>query len=82
MIEGQEYPIKITFKEAGPFEIMKNIGQGVFQLKLPKEWTIYNIFNKDLLIWYKELQFKEQHIGLALLLNIINKEEEYEVEEV
>jgi len=50
VIEGQEYPVKIIFKEAGPFEIMKNIGQEVFQLKLPKEWTIYNIFNKDLVI--------------------------------
>jgi len=50
VIEGQEYPVKIIFKEAGPFEIMKNIGQEVFQLKLPKGWTIYNIFNKDLVI--------------------------------
>ena len=61
---------------------MKDIGQGVSQLKLPEEWIIYNMFNKDLLKKYKESQFKGQHMELVPLPYIINKEEEYEVEEV
>ena len=43
---------------------------------------IYNVFNEDLLIWCKEPQFKGQHIELVPLLDIINEEEEYKVEEI
>jgi len=43
---------------------------------------IHNVFNKDLLTKYKALQFKGQHMDLASLMTIINKGEEYEVEEV
>ena len=43
---------------------------------------IYNVFNEDLLTWCKELQYKSQHVELAPLSDIINKEEEYEVKEV
>ena len=32
-----------------PFRISKNIGQETFQLDLPEEWAIHNVFNKDLL---------------------------------
>ena len=38
--------------------------------------------NENLLTWYRELYFKEQHIDPAPLLDIIDKEEEYKVEEV
>jgi len=43
---------------------------------------IHDVFNKDLLTRYKEPYFLEQHMELALLPDIINKEEEYEVEEI
>jgi len=55
---------------------------GVFQLELPEEWAIYNIFNEDLLTRCNEPQFKNQYMKLALPPTIINEEEEYEVEEV
>jgi len=42
---------------------------------------IHNMFNKDLLIQYKEPQIKGKHMEPTLLLDIIN-EKEYEVEEV
>ena len=32
-----------------PFRISKNISQEAFQLDLPEEWAIHNVFNKDLL---------------------------------
>jgi len=60
--------------------ISKNIGQEVFQLELSKERAIHNVFNEDLLTQCKELYFKEQHMDIALPLDIINEEEEYEVE--
>jgi len=40
------------------------------------------MFNKDLLTQCKKPQFKEQHMDTASPLDIINREEEYEVEEV
>jgi len=43
---------------------------------------IYDVFNEDLLTWYKELQYKSQHVEPAPLPEIINEEEEYEVKEI
>jgi len=40
------------------------------------------MFNKDLLIQYRKLYFKGQHMDFAPPLDIINEKEEYEVEEV
>ena len=54
----------------------------MFQLKLPEGWMIHNMFNENLLTQCKEPQYKSQHVKLALLPDIINKEEEYEVEEI
>ena len=69
-------------KRYRPFRITKDIGSGAFQLELPKEWMIHNVFNKDLLTQCVELKFQGQHKDLAPPSTIINKEEEYEVEEV
>ena len=54
----------------------------MFYFKLPEGWMIYDVFNEDLLTWCKELQYKDQHVKPAPLLDIINEEEEYEVEEI
>ena len=40
------------------------------------------MFNEDLLIQYRELYFKGQHIDLVLPPEIINEKEEYKVEEI
>ena len=40
---------KLDNKRYGPLKISKNIGLGAFQLELPEEWAIHNVFNKDLL---------------------------------
>ena len=73
---------KLDQKRYGPFKILKTIGQEVFQLKLPEGWMIYNMFNKDLLTWCWKPYYQEQHMELAPSPDIINKEEEYEVEEI
>jgi len=43
---------------------------------------IYDVFNEDLLTQCKEPQYKDQHVKPAPPLDIINKEKEYEVEEI
>ena len=73
---------KLDQKRYRLFRISKDISQGAFQLELPKGWMIYNVFNKDLLTKCKEPQFKNQHIEPALLLDIVNKDKEYKVEEI
>ena len=40
---------KLDNKRYRPFRILKDIGLGAFQLELPEEWVIHNMFNKDLL---------------------------------
>ena len=73
---------KLDQKRYRPFRISKNIGLGAFQLELLEEWMIHNVFNEKLLTWYKEPQFKEQHMELALPPDIVNEKEEYEVKKI
>ena len=73
---------KLDKKRYRLFKILKNIGQGVFQLELPERWMIHNVFNEDLLTRCRELHFPGQHMELAPPPDIINKEEEYKVEEI
>ena len=64
---------KLDNKRYEPFRISRDIGSGAFQLKLPEEWIIYNIFNKDVLTRCVEPKFKGQHEKLAPPLMIINE---------
>ena len=73
---------KLNNKRYGPFKILKDIGSGAFELELPEEWMIHNIFNKDLLTRCVEPKFQGQCKESAPPPVIINEEEEYEVEEV
>jgi len=54
-------------KRYGPFRTSKDISLGTFQLELPEEWTICNVFNENLLIQCVEPKFKGQYEKLALL---------------
>ena len=49
-IQSNQPSKKLDNKRYGPFKISKDIGSEVFQLELPEEWMIHNIFNEDLLI--------------------------------
>ena len=48
-IQSKQPSKKLDQKRYKPSEIIKDIGQGVFQLNLPEGWAIYNMFNEDLL---------------------------------
>ena len=74
---------KLNNKKYEPFKISKDIGSGIFELKLLEGWIIHNVFNENLLIQCVELKFKEQHKEPAPPPTIINEEEkEYEVEKI
>ena len=73
---------KLDQKRYRPFRILKEIGQGAFQLKLPEGWMIYDVFNEDLLTRCKEPHYQGQHMEPAPQPTIINEDEDYTVEEV
>ena len=73
---------KLDQKRYGSFRILKDIGQGAFQLDLPEGWMIHDVFNEDLLTQCKKPQSKGQYMEPALPSDIINEEEEYKVKEI
>ena len=81
-IQSNQTSKKLDQKRYGPFRISKDISLKMFQLELPEQWAIHNVFNEDLLTKCNELQFKGQHMEPVPLPTIINKEEEYKVKEV
>ena len=61
-IHSNQLSKKLDQKRYGLFRIMKEIGQEVFQLKLPEGWIIHNVFNEDLLTRYREPHYQGQHM--------------------
>ena len=43
---------KLSPRFCGPFEIVKRIGQVAYELKLPNDWQIHNVFHVGLLRKY------------------------------
>ncbi|EEB99773.1 hypothetical protein MPER_00464 [Moniliophthora perniciosa FA553] len=76
------YPSKkLSPKREGPFKILKVLAPITYQLDLPKQWKIHNVFHAGLLSPYKETEahgptFTEPPPDL------INDIEEYEVEAI
>jgi len=73
---------KLDHKRYGPFKVTKTIGHGAYELKLPTSWTIYNVFNENLLTRWREPKYPEQKGTPPPPPEIINEEEEYEIEAI
>jgi hypothetical protein len=70
---------KLAPRRYGPFKVIKKISSVVFQIKLPKHWTIHNVFHASLLTPYREMiehgvNYPEPPPDL------VDENEEYEVE--
>ena len=72
---------KLAPKCHGPFQITKEIYPVAYQLKLPRAWTIHDIFPCSLLTPYKETQEHEAQFQCPPP-ELIGNEEEYEVEQI
>jgi Chromo (CHRromatin Organisation MOdifier) domain len=72
---------KLDTKRYGPFPIIKEISPVMFQLTLPPQWRIHNMFHASLLTPYKEM---EEHGGNFAQppSELIDRQEEYEVEQI
>jgi hypothetical protein len=72
---------KLAPKRLGPYKILDQIGSTSYQLDLPNDWKIHDVFHGSLLTTYVE---NEEHGPNYLRpdVEIIDDQEEYEVEEV
>jgi Chromo (CHRromatin Organisation MOdifier) domain len=72
---------KLDAKRYGPFPITKEISPVVFQLTLPLQWCIHNMFHASLLTPYKETEEHGDNF-VQPPPELINGQEEYEVEQI
>jgi len=72
---------KLTPKRLGPFKIIKEISPVVYQLALPANWRIHDVFHASLLNLYHETKAHGPNFTRPPP-DLIEGEEEYEVERI
>ena len=73
--------VKLAPKRYGPFKIGKVLSPITYQLELPLQWKIHDIFHADLLTPYHETELHGPNFTRPPP-DLIDGEEEYEVEEI
>ena len=73
--------VKLAPKRYGPFKIRKVLSPITYQLTLPPQWKIHNVFHADLLTPYQETELHGPNFTRPPP-DLIEGEEEYEVEEI
>jgi hypothetical protein len=71
---------KLSPKRYGPYWISKKISAVAYQLDLPPSMKIHDVFHIDLLLPYKEMEVYSTPYTQPP--PVIEKEEEYEVENI
>ena len=72
---------KLAPKRYGPFPITCVISHTSYQLKLPPQWTIHNVFHATLLTWYKETTLNGNQ-NQEPTPELIDGQPEWEVEQI
>jgi hypothetical protein len=72
---------KLDAKRYGPFPITKEVSPVVFQLALPPQWHVHDVFHASLLTPYKETEEHRDNFAQPPP-ELIDGQEEYEVEQV
>ena len=76
------YPSKkLGPKRYGPFKILKQLSNTVYQVEIPRQWKIHNVFHGNLLTPYKEMELHGPNFTRPPP-DLINGEPEYEVEKI
>ena len=73
--------VKLAPKRHGPFKIRKVLSPITYQLELPLQWKIHDVFHTDLLTPYCESKLHGPNFTKPPP-DLIDGEEEYEVEEI
>jgi hypothetical protein len=72
---------KLAAKRHGPFKVTRVLSPLNYQLELPVQWKIHDVFHADLLTPYHETDFHGRNYERPPP-DLINGEEEYEIERV
>ncbi len=72
---------KLSPRRYGPFEITKKLSHMVYQLRIPQQWKIHNVFHASLLTPYKETEEHRPNYHKPPP-DIIEGEPEWEVEQI
>ena len=72
---------KLAPKHHGPFPIQCVLSPIDYQLTLPEQWKIHDMFHVDLLTPYREMEFHGANYARPPP-DLIGEEEQYEVEQV
>jgi hypothetical protein len=76
------YPsAKLGPKRYGPFKIMKQLSNAIYQLEIPRHWKIHNMFHANLLTPYKEMELHGPNFTRPPP-DLVDREEEFEVEKI
>jgi len=72
---------KLTPRRYGPFEITKKLSHMVYQLRIPQQWKIHDVFHASLLTPYKEMEEHGPNYHEPPP-DVIEGEPEWEVEQI
>jgi len=72
---------KLAPKRHGPFPIIQVMSPVNYQLKLPTQWSIHDVFHIDLLTPYRETDLHGSNYSRPVP-DLVDNEEEYEVEKI
>ena len=72
---------KLAAKRHGPFPIQRVLSPIDYQLTLPEQWRIHDVFHVNLLTPYREMEFHGPNYA-RLPPDLMGEEEQYEVEQV
>ena len=72
---------KLAPKRHGPFKVTRVLSPITYQLELPPQWKIHDVFHIDLLTPYHETEVHSANF-MQPPPDLIDGEEEYEVEEI
>ena len=76
------YPsAKLAPKRYGPFKVMEQLSQAVYQIKIPPHWKIHDVFHTNLITPYKETTMHGPNYSRPPP-DLVNGEEEFEVEQI
>ena len=73
--------VKLTTKCHGPFPIQRALSPISYQLALPEQWKIHDVFHVDLLTPYRETEFHSPNYNQPPP-DLVGEEEQYEMEQV
>ena len=72
---------KLAAKRHGPFPIQRVLSPIDYQLTIPEQWKIHDVFHVDLLTPYREMEFHGPNYARPPP-DLVGEEEQYEVEQV